>query len=153
MHTTITARPAPATRLRSFVHGTAHLAASAAAVSLFAVGLPLTSAMAEPDTDVQIEWAELVTEIPTPDSQPHEPDTEVAFPDDDPVEVTDRLARRMSTLLHEVQEGYPDGNPARAWWVPARLGGGAPSHDDVLRAHEDRTRSWDQEAGHDDAPG
>ena len=47
-------------------------------------------------------------------------------PDDDPREVTDRLRARMAEMLHDVQETYPDGAPAGAHWVPARLGGGAP---------------------------
>jgi 1-acyl-sn-glycerol-3-phosphate acyltransferase len=47
-------------------------------------------------------------------------------PDDDVLEATERLRRTMQRLLHEVQERYPDGNPAGAWWVPSRLGGGAP---------------------------
>lgn len=75
--------------------------------------------------------------------------------DDDPVEVTERLAQRMSSLLHEVQEAYPDGSPAGAPWVPARLGGGAPPHDEVLREHEARTRGWDagRDAGRDGRDG
>lgn len=60
--------------------------------------------------------------------------------DDDPVEVTARLQETMARMLDEVQRSYPDGTPAGAWWVPARLGGGAPPHDEVLRAHEDRFR-------------
>ncbi|MFU8840901.1 MAG: lysophospholipid acyltransferase family protein [Nitriliruptoraceae bacterium] len=52
-------------------------------------------------------------------------------PDDDPVEVTAELRRRMEALLDEVQRGYPDGTPAGAWWVPARLGGGAASAEEA----------------------
>jgi 1-acyl-sn-glycerol-3-phosphate acyltransferase len=48
-------------------------------------------------------------------------------PDDDPVEVTADLHHRTTKLLHRVQDRYPDGAPAGAWWVPARLGGGAPA--------------------------
>lgn len=48
-------------------------------------------------------------------------------PDDDPVEVTADLHHRTTQLLHRVQDRYPDGAPAGAWWVPARLGGGAPA--------------------------
>lgn len=48
-------------------------------------------------------------------------------PDDDPAEVTAELRRRVQALLDEVHEDYPDGAPPGAWWVPARLGGGAPS--------------------------
>lgn len=47
-------------------------------------------------------------------------------PHDDVPAATDRLRRTTVALVHEVQERYPDGNPAGAWWVPARLGGGAP---------------------------
>ena len=45
------------------------------------------------------------------------------------VDLTHDLRRRMGDLLHEVQDRYPDGAPAGAWWVPARLGGGAPEPD------------------------
>lgn len=47
-------------------------------------------------------------------------------PDDDVHAATDRLRRTTVALVHEIQERYPDGNPAGAWWVPARLGGGGP---------------------------
>jgi 1-acyl-sn-glycerol-3-phosphate acyltransferase len=50
-------------------------------------------------------------------------------PDDDVVEVTERLRDRTAELLAGIQAGYPDGAPAGAWWVPARLGGGAPPPD------------------------
>lgn len=40
---------------------------------------------------------------------------------------TARIRAATKGLLHEVQEGYPGGTPAGAWWVPARLGGGAPT--------------------------
>jgi 1-acyl-sn-glycerol-3-phosphate acyltransferase len=48
--------------------------------------------------------------------------------DADPVEVTEQLRATTAMMLDEVQRGYPDGAPAGAWWVPARLGGGAPPH-------------------------
>ena len=63
---------------------------------------------------------------------------------DDPVEVTAELRRRVEALLDEAQRSYPDGAPAGAWWVPARLGGGAPSPeqaDALLRALADRWRA------------
>ncbi|NDL59165.1 hypothetical protein [Phytoactinopolyspora mesophila] len=75
---TTTTRPTPANRLRSFVHGGASLAASAAAVSLFVVGFPLASASAALEP-------ELVAEHSTTDSPPPEIDVEQAFPDDGPV--------------------------------------------------------------------
>jgi len=58
---------------------------------------------------------------------------EPLFPglDDDPVEVTEELRRRMAVLLDEVRRDYPDGAPVGAWWVPARLGGGAASPEDT----------------------
>ena len=66
--------------------------------------------------------------------------------DEDPAAATERLQQHMTTLLHEVQTEYPDGAPAGAQWVPARLGGAAPRHEDVLRDHERRLRGW--EDGH-----
>jgi 1-acyl-sn-glycerol-3-phosphate acyltransferase len=68
-------------------------------------------------------------------------------PDDDPVGATAELQRRMTVALHEVQEHYPDGTPAGADWVPARLGGAAPSHEEVVRDHEQRTSGWDHHDG------
>jgi 1-acyl-sn-glycerol-3-phosphate acyltransferase len=50
-------------------------------------------------------------------------------PDDDVVAVTARVRERMADRLDELQRTYPDGTPAGAWWVPARLGGGAPPPD------------------------
>jgi 1-acyl-sn-glycerol-3-phosphate acyltransferase len=65
--------------------------------------------------------------------------------DDDLAEVTAELRRRMQTLLEEAQERYPDGHPAGAWWVPARLGGGAPTVDPES-FHEELRQRW-QEPG------
>lgn len=42
------------------------------------------------------------------------------------------LRERMAMMLEEVQRTYPDGLPAGAYWVPARLGGGATPHELVL---------------------
>jgi 1-acyl-sn-glycerol-3-phosphate acyltransferase len=56
--------------------------------------------------------------------------------DADPVVVTADLQERMAATLAEVQEAYPDrGAPGDDWWVPARLGGTAPTHEDVLDQH------------------
>jgi 1-acyl-sn-glycerol-3-phosphate acyltransferase len=52
-------------------------------------------------------------------------------PDEDPVAVTARVRAVMAQRLDEVQRAYPDGAPPGAWWVPARLGGGAPAPDAV----------------------
>lgn len=43
------------------------------------------------------------------------------------------LRDRMTMMLEEVQRIYPDDLPAGAYWVPARLGGGATPHELVLR--------------------
>ena len=66
-------------------------------------------------------------------------------PEDDPVEVTERLRERMAAMLDEVQRGYPDGLPAGAWWVPARFGGGAPPHEQVLAEERERAAVWRRE--------
>lgn len=47
-------------------------------------------------------------------------------PTDDVAAVTASLRRRTEELLHRAQAQYPDGAPRGAWWVPHRLGGGAP---------------------------
>jgi 1-acyl-sn-glycerol-3-phosphate acyltransferase len=65
-------------------------------------------------------------------------------PGEDAATLTRRLRDRMEVELADVQREYPDGLPAGAAWVPARLGGGAPPHEDVLRAHERRLRDWDR---------
>ena len=50
-------------------------------------------------------------------------------PDADPVKATAELRERMSELMDRAQEQYPDkpGGGADAWWLPARLGGTAPT--------------------------
>ena len=54
------------------------------------------------------------------------PPIEVAATDD-AVAVTQRLEDSTRRLLDRLQRSYPDGTPEGAWWVPARLGGGAPA--------------------------
>jgi 1-acyl-sn-glycerol-3-phosphate acyltransferase len=61
---------------------------------------------------------------------------------EDAAAFTRRLRARMETMLDEVQHSYPDGIPAGATWVPARLGGGAPPHEVVLAEHRARIREW-----------
>ncbi len=68
-------------------------------------------------------------------------------PGEDAVALTARLRREMETQLEAVQREYPDGLPAGAPWVPARLGGSAPAHSDVLRVHEARLRDWNEAGG------
>ncbi len=67
------------------------------------------------------------------------------LPGEDAAGLTARLRDRMEQELAEVQRSYPDGLPAGAHWVPARLGGSAPAHDDVLRVHEERLQDWNRE--------
>jgi len=44
------------------------------------------------------------------------------------------LRARMTTILHEVQEQYP--HPPGQWWVPRRLGGGAPTPEQARQLDE-----------------
>lgn len=66
---------------------------------------------------------------------------------EDATALTARLRARMEEELDHVQRSYPDGLPEGAHWVPARLGGGAPPHAEVLREHEERQRDWDGRHG------
>jgi 1-acyl-sn-glycerol-3-phosphate acyltransferase len=45
------------------------------------------------------------------------------------------LRASMTTILHEVQEQYP--HPPGAWWVPHRLGGGAPTPAEATRLDQE----------------
>lgn len=69
-----------------------------------------------------------------------------------------RLHDATEQLLHEVQRDYPDrpDGPDDAWWLPARLGGAAPPHDEVLARHDSRMqgrRVRDQDGDGSDAAG
>ncbi len=57
--------------------------------------------------------------------------------DDDPETATKNLREVMTTQLHDVQDAYGD-HPAGAFWVPARLGGSAPTPEEaaVIEAEE-----------------
>ncbi len=60
-----------------------------------------------------------------------------------PEEATARLREATEDLLHHLQETYPDvPAPGDDWWVPRRLGGSAPDHQEVLAAH----RRWQEES-------
>ena len=63
-------------------------------------------------------------------------------PDDDPVEVTDRLRDAVQVLADEAITEYPDGTPAGAWWLPARFGGGAPTQDEADQYLEGIRSGW-----------
>lgn len=51
----------------------------------------------------------------------------------DPVVATETLRARMQVMLREAQETYPESpsGPDDAWWLPARLGGSAPTPEQV----------------------
>lgn len=67
-------------------------------------------------------------------------------PTDEPAVVMEQLRERMHGLLDQVQRNYPDGAPADAWWVPARLGGGAPTLE-AAEEHVSRVQAaWQQAA-------
>jgi 1-acyl-sn-glycerol-3-phosphate acyltransferase len=70
---------------------------------------------------------------------------------DDPVAVTARMREVMARLLDEIQRSYPDGTPPGAWWVPARLGGGAPPPDPILPDRADGAAAEDRDPR--DGPG
>jgi 1-acyl-sn-glycerol-3-phosphate acyltransferase len=65
-------------------------------------------------------------------------------PDDDPVAVTFTLMQRIGELVDQAAARYPDrpANDDDRWWLPARLGGTAPSVDEASRiaAQERRDR-------------
>jgi 1-acyl-sn-glycerol-3-phosphate acyltransferase len=62
--------------------------------------------------------------------------------DDDPAVVTAELQRRSAGLLAALQASYPDGAPAGAWWVPAGLGGSAPTTEEAEAHLERLTERW-----------
>ena len=67
---------------------------------------------------------------------------------DDSIEVaTKELRARMRAMLDEVMAAYPDGTPTGEWWVPHRLGGGAPEHGTVEREHKERRARWRRSQG------
>lgn len=52
-------------------------------------------------------------------------------PDDDPVEATAALRAAMQTLYDQTIDRYEPKPDPGAWWWPARLGGGAPTLDQM----------------------
>ncbi|MCA1709061.1 MAG: 1-acyl-sn-glycerol-3-phosphate acyltransferase [Actinobacteria bacterium] len=55
------------------------------------------------------------------------------FPDDDPRVTTEELMKRIGDLLVDAQQRYPQSpaNDADRWWLPAHLGGTAPTQEEV----------------------
>ena len=64
------------------------------------------------------------------------------LPEDDAEVITKELRVRMQAMLDEIVADYEDGTPAGAWWVPRRLGGGAPEHLAVEREHKATDSRW-----------
>lgn len=65
----------------------------------------------------------------------------------DPATETEALRCEMAGMLDVLQRTHPDGLPAGARWVPARLGGGAPTPEEA-EAELQRLRSgWTRRAG------
>ena len=69
-------------------------------------------------------------------------------PEDDPTEVTARLRDVVGDLLEQAMDSYPDGTPARAWWVPARRGGSAPTVAEAQGFLDELSRDWTRPGGH-----
>lgn len=73
-------------------------------------------------------------------------------PDEDPREVTKRLMAAITELVVELQDGYrqqPAG-PDDRWWLPARLGGTAPTPEEaqaIIRQERIDRRKRKQAAG------
>lgn len=55
-------------------------------------------------------------------------------------DLTERLRAQMLGQLERVVADYPDGTPAGEFWVPGRLGGGAPTPEQVLQLDRADTR-------------
>lgn len=70
----------------------------------------------------------------------------VVAPDVDPRAATAELMRRITTLLEEAQRRYPQqpAGPHDRWWLPAHLGGTAPTPEEAERRlaeqHAERRR-------------
>ncbi|MGA0946576.1 MAG: lysophospholipid acyltransferase family protein [Candidatus Nanopelagicales bacterium] len=63
-------------------------------------------------------------------------------PDGDAETVTARIRDTMATMLADVQQRYRDGAPAGARWVPARLGGCAPTVEEAEERLRRLRSSW-----------
>jgi 1-acyl-sn-glycerol-3-phosphate acyltransferase len=60
---------------------------------------------------------------------------EALQPQGTPAELDAALRTAMTAILHQVQEQYP--HPQGAWWVPCRLGGGAPTPAEAARLDQE----------------
>ena len=59
---------------------------------------------------------------------------------DDVSQAEAELRRRMESLLHALQEKYPD-SPVGQFWAPARLGGTAPTPEQIELEHQHHNRT------------
>ena len=71
--------------------------------------------------------------------------------DETPAQLTGRLREALGALLDDVQRRYPEAATGDDWWVPARLGGSAPTHDEVVTAHRARFTEREARGGRSDA--
>ena len=67
------------------------------------------------------------------------------IPSGTPVEVTEELQRLVANQLDDAVSTYADGTPQGAWWLPARLGGGAPPHDEIESEWAQTRSDWRNE--------
>ena len=68
-------------------------------------------------------------------------------PRDNPEVATVELKRRMEALVERLQESYPD-RPAPGedpWWLPAAMGGTAPTPDEAAVLDEERAAGRDED--------
>jgi 1-acyl-sn-glycerol-3-phosphate acyltransferase len=66
----------------------------------------------------------------------------VVHPEGDAESATERIRTVMAGMLEDVQRRYRDGMPAGARWVPARLGGGAPTVEEADQLLRRLRSSW-----------
>ena len=60
-------------------------------------------------------------------------------PGETAAELTERLAARLRELVEDVIASYPDRRPdSHDWWLPAHLGGGAPTPEQAAAAELER---------------
>ncbi|WP_037606665.1 lysophospholipid acyltransferase family protein [Streptacidiphilus rugosus] len=76
----------------------------------------------------------------------------VLTPEDRPVMVTRRLRAAMSELLDRAQRNYPDSpsGPEDTWWLPAQLGGTAPTPEQAEAEDEKAAAEKAERAGRPD---
>ena len=62
-----------------------------------------------------------------------------AVPGETAADLTERLAKRMRELVDDVVAAYPDRRDnSQDWWLPAHLGGGAPTPEQAAAAELER---------------